>query len=184
MKAVGILALQGDFSEHADAVKKLGFTPKEVRLPEDLENIDRLIIPGGESTTIGLLAEKYKLIEPLKKFINSGKPVWGTCAGLILLAGHLGKLPVEVKRNFLGSQKNSFEAFVRIPAVSSKSFKVMFIRPPQIIKVKRQVEVLAKHKFGNKTSPIAIKYRNILATTFHSELEEDNPLTRYFLSEF
>ena len=183
MKTVGILALQGDFLEHAEAVKKFGFVPKEIRLPEDLENIDRLILPGGESTTIGLLAEKYKLIGPLKKFVSSGRPVWGTCAGLILLSAHLGKLPVEVKRNFLGSQKNSFEAFVRIPAVSSKSFKVMFIRPPQIVKTRRKVEVLAKHKFGSKTSPIAIRYKNILATTFHSELEEDNPITKYFLSD-
>lgn len=183
MKVVGILALQGDYIEHAKAVKKFGFQPKKVRLPEDLEGIDKLIIPGGESTTIGLLAEKYKLISPLKKFIKSGKPVWGTCAGLILLADHLGKLPVEIKRNFLGSQKNSFETYITSMPISNKRFKVMFIRPPQILKTRRKVEVLAKHSFKKNTSPIAVKYRNILATTFHSELDDDNPVTKYFLSE-
>ena len=184
MKTVGILALQGDFLEHARAVEKLGFTPKEIRLSEDLEEVEALIIPGGESTTIALLAEKYKLAGPIKKFVRGGKPVWGTCAGLILLADHLQVLPVEVKRNFLGSQKNSFETYIRSPAISSKSLHVMFIRPPQIVKTRRKVEILAKYKFKNVESPVAVRYKNILATTFHSELDEDNPLTRYFLSEF
>ncbi|MEX2014641.1 MAG: pyridoxal 5'-phosphate synthase glutaminase subunit PdxT [Candidatus Saccharimonadales bacterium] len=183
METVGILALQGDYFEHAKAVKKFDFKCKEIKLPEDLEEVDKLIIPGGESTTIGLLAVKYKLINPLKKFISSGKPVWGTCAGLILLADHLEKLPVEVRRNFLGSQKNSFETYLRSPAVSRKSLKVMFIRPPQIIKTKRKVEILAEYKFGSTVSPVAVKYKNILATTFHSELDEDNPLTKYFLTK-
>jgi len=183
LETVGILALQGDYYEHAEAVKKFGFKSKEIRLPEDLEKVDKLIIPGGESTTIGLLAEKYRLINPLKKFIGSGKPVWGTCAGLILLANHLEKLPVEVRRNFLGSQKNSFETYLRSPAVSHKSLKVMFIRPPQITKTKRNVEILARYKFGKTDSPVAVKYKNILGTTFHSELDEDNILTKYFLTQ-
>lgn len=184
MKTVGILALQGDFSEHAQAIKRFGYIPKEVRLPEHLEDIDKLIIPGGESTTMALLAEKYRLVKPLKKFIGSGKPVWGTCAGLILLADHLQVLPVEVKRNFLGSQKNSFETYIRSTAISSKSFKVMFIRPPQILRTKRKVEILAKYKFKNIDSPVAVRHKNILATTFHSELDTDNPVTKYFLAEF
>jgi 5'-phosphate synthase pdxT subunit len=184
LKTVGILALQGDYYEHIQAVEKLGFKSKEVRLPEDLEEIDKLIIPGGESTTIGLLAEKYKLIGPIKKFVSSDKPVWGTCAGLIFLTNHIEKLPVEVRRNFLGSQKNSFETFINSTVISNKPFKVMFIRPPQILKTKRKVEILARYKFGNITSPVAVRYKNILATTFHSELDDDNPLSRYFLSEF
>lgn len=184
MKIVGILALQGDYIEHAKAVEKFGFSPKEVKLAEDLEEVDKLILPGGESTAIGLLAEKYKLITPLKKFVASGKPVWGTCAGLILLANHLEKLPVEVRRNFLGSQKNSFETFINSTVISNKPFKVMFIRPPQVLKTKRKVEILARYKFGNTTSPVAVRYKNILATTFHSELDDDNPVSKYFLSEF
>lgn len=184
MKTVGILALQGDYYEHAGAAGNFGYKPTSVKLPEDLEEIDKLIIPGGESTTMSLLLEKYRLVSPLKKFINSGRPVWGTCAGLILLANHLEKLPVEVRRNFLGSQKNSFETYIRSPAISHKSFKVLFIRPPQITKLGRKVELLAEHKFGDIISPVAVKYKNILATTFHSELEENNPITGYFLSEF
>lgn len=184
MKTFGILALQGDYYEHARAVEKFGFKSKEVKLPEDLEGIDKLIIPGGESTTISLLAEKYKLIGPLKKFVSSGKPVWGTCAGLILLASHLEKLPVDVKRNFLGSQKNSFETNINSTLISNKPFKVMFIRPPQILKTRRKVEILARYKFGDAASPVAVRYKNILATTFHSELDDDNPVTKYFLSAF
>lgn len=184
MKVVGILALQGDYIEHAESVKKFGFEPKPVKLPEDLDKVDKLIIPGGESTTISLLAEKYKLINPLKKFISSGKPIWGTCAGLILLVNHLEKLPVEVRRNFLGSQKNSFETYLNTTVIANKPFKVMFIRPPQILKTKRKVEILARYKFGKTVSPVAVRYKNILATTFHSELDNNNPITKYFLSEF
>ncbi|HEX5797795.1 MAG TPA: pyridoxal 5'-phosphate synthase glutaminase subunit PdxT [Candidatus Saccharimonadales bacterium] len=184
MKVVGILALQGDFLEHSDAVEKLGFKAKEVKLPQDLEHIDKLIIPGGESTTIGLLAEKYKLVGPLKKFISSGRSVWGTCAGLIFLANHLEKLPIEVRRNALGSQKNSFETYISAPDISDKPFRVLFIRPPRILKTRRKVEVLADYKFGNAVSPVAVKYKNILATTFHSELDADNPITKYFLLKF
>lgn len=181
MKTVGILALQGDYYEHAQAIQKFGFNSKEVKLPEDLDEVNRLIIPGGESTTIGLLAEKYKLVNPLKKFVKLGKPVWGTCAGLILLANHLEKLPIEIKRNFLGSQKNSFETYINTTVISDKPFKVMFIRPPQISKIGRKVEILARYKFGSTASPVAVRYKNILATTFHSELDEDNPVTKYFL---
>jgi 5'-phosphate synthase pdxT subunit len=184
LKVIGILALQGDFLEHANAVKKLGFKPKEVKLPQDLEQVDKLIIPGGESTTIGLLAEKYKLVGPLKKFVSSGRAVWGTCAGLIFLANHLEKLPVEIRRNALGSQKNSFETYIRAPVISDKSFRVLFIRPPRILKTRRKVEILAEYKFGDTTSPVAVKYKNILATTFHSELDADNPITKYFLFKF
>ncbi len=183
MKTVGILAIQGDFYEHSEAVKKFGYKPKLIKLPEDLEEVDKLIIPGGESTAIGLMAKKYKLISPLKKFIKTGKPVWGTCAGLILLANHLEKLPIEIKRNFLGSQKNSFEAYLTATMISDKRFKVAFIRPPKILKKKRKVEILAEYRFNNTASPVAVRYKNILATTFHSELDDDNPVTKYFLSK-
>ena len=184
MGTIGILALQGDYAEHAKAMEKLGFKTKAVRLPEDLDGIDKMIIPGGESTTISLLAEKYGLIEPLKELIDSGKPVWGTCAGLILLADHLGKLPVKIKRNFLGSQRNSFEAKLDVPAISNKPMQAMFIRPPKIESVDKRVEILAEHKFGSENSPVAVRYKNILAMSFHSELDSTNIFSRFFLYDF
>ncbi|KAL3684827.1 hypothetical protein R1sor_002849 [Riccia sorocarpa] len=157
--AVGVLALQGSFKEHIVALKKLGVEAVEVRKPEQLNGLAGLIIPGGESTTMAKLAEEYKLIPALKEFANGGKPVWGTCAGLIFLADKavgqkaggqalLGGLDCTVHRNFFGSQLNSFEAELPAPAAltelgGSENFRAVFIRAPAIVEAGPDVDVLA-----------------------------------------
>src|SRR5262249_8162230 len=137
---VGVLALQGDFREHGKMLKEVGAEPREVRLPEDLEGLDGLIIPGGESTTIGKLMVAYNLQQPLCELIAAGTPVWGTCAGLILLAREtdnalagqplLATMHVHVRRNAFGSQGDSFEADLQAPALGDVPFHAVFIRGP------------------------------------------------------
>ena len=191
--AVGILALQGDFQEHATAVSRCGYPVCLVKLPDDLEKIGWLILPGGESTAIGTIAQKNGLIGPLRKFIKSGKPVWGTCAGLILLADRIegqkqdgqpsfGGLDVTVKRNFFGSQKQSFETRLVAPAISAGPLDASFIRAPGITQTGPAITILATYRYEGRDIPVAVRQNNLLATSFHTETTSQNLLHQYFLS--
>ena len=152
---VGVLALQGDFVEHGAILSSLGARPVEVRLPEHLDGLDGLIIPGGESTTMTRLMADYGLLEPLRAFAAS-RPVWGTCAGLILLARrasdlslpNLGLMDITVQRNAFGRQVDSFEADLEIPALGADPFHAVFIRAPVIEDVGAGVDVLARLPAG------------------------------------
>ena len=187
---IGVLALQGDFAEHIAVLKKLGVEASEIRLPEELENVDGLIIPGGESTTIGKLAEAYGLMEPLRKF-GKEKPIWGTCAGAIFLSrdAHrtqplLELMDIQVERNAFGRQIESFETDILIPALDAvgepgKPFHAVFIRAPLIEKVYGDARVLAKLPDGRM---VAAQQGHLLATSFHPELTDDDRFHRYFLS--
>ncbi|MFH0776836.1 MAG: pyridoxal 5'-phosphate synthase glutaminase subunit PdxT [Patescibacteria group bacterium] len=165
MKKIGILAIHGDVAEHAAILRKLKIEPVEVRAKKDFAKLDGLILPGGESTTISKLAEKFGLTSEIKKFAASGKPILGTCAGLILLA-RFGLLNVEIARNAYGRQVDSFEAELSIPKISKKKIPVAFIRAPKIISVGKSVEVLAE--FENV--PILVRQKNIFATSCHPEI--------------
>lgn len=167
-RRIGILAIHGSIAEHAAVLRKLKIEPTEVRTKEDFKNLDGLILPGGESTTIGDLAVKFKLIAEIKKFAASGKPILATCAGLILLA-QFGLLNVEVERNAYGRQLNSFEADLRIPILGTRKFPGIFIRAPKILRVGKNVEILAKFE----DTPIFVRQRNIFAANFHPELTDD-----------
>ena len=185
---VGVLALQGDFREHGKMLKELGAEPREVRLPQDLEGLDGLIIPGGESTTMGKLMVAYNLQQPLCEFIAAGAMVWGTCAGLILLAREtdnalagqplLATMRVRVKRNAFGSQGDSFEADLKVPALGDPPFHAVFIRGPSVERVEDGVEVLATLDDG---TIVAIRQDNLLGTAFHPEMTGDPRFHQYFL---
>lgn len=183
---IGVLALQGAFREHIETLRKLGVEAVEVRLPEQLEGLDGLIIPGGESTAIGKLAVKYGLQEAIRRFAESGKPVYGTCAGMILISkdvGHdqplLGVMDVKVERNAFGRQLDSFETDLPFPALGEEPFPAIFIRAPRIESMGNGVQVLASLPDG---TPVAARQGNMLVTAFHPELSEDSRLHRYFLA--
>jgi 5'-phosphate synthase pdxT subunit len=181
---VGVLALQGDFREHIAMVEALGAVASEIRLPADLAAIDALILPGGESTTMGKLAERYDLIDPMRTAIAAGLPTLGTCAGMILLASSttgppqplLEVLDVVVERNAFGRQVDSFEADVAI-AGWENPFPAVYIRAPWISKVGDGVEVLGE----SDGHPVMVRSRNILATSFHPELTSDPRIHRMLL---
>jgi 5'-phosphate synthase pdxT subunit len=186
---VGVLALQGDFREHGKMLKEVGAEPREVRLPGDLEGLDGLIIPGGESTTIGKLMVAYNLHQPLCELIAAGMPVWGTCAGLILLAREtdnalagqplLATMHVRVRRNAFGSQGDSFEADLKVPALGDPPFHAVFIRGPSVERVDAGVEVLATLEDG---TIVAVREGHLLGTAFHPEISGDPRFHAYFLS--
>lgn len=194
VSTIGVLALQGDFREHVEVLRRLGVEAREVRQPRDLEGVEGLIIPGGESTTIGRLAVKYDLVEPIRNLIATGRPVWGTCAGLIFLArdigGYeqpiLGVLDVVVERNAFGRQVDSFEidleipdlAEVSLPEEANRPFRAVFIRAPVVKAVGPGVKVLAR--LPDQTI-VAVRQENILGTAFHPELTDDTRFHRYFL---
>lgn len=182
---IGVLALQGAFIEHIKILASLGVQAIEVRKAEQLRDLDGLIIPGGESTTFGKLAAEFDLIAPLRKFCQTGKPVWGTCAGMIFLAKDVGRkqpviglMDVKVKRNAFGRQVDSFETDLDIPALGKPPFHAIFIRAPLIESVGKKVEVLAK--LGNGTI-VAARQGNLLATSFHPELTNDSRFHRYMI---
>lgn len=190
---VGVLALQGDFAEHVAMLRRLGVEAAEVRLPGQLEGLAGLIIPGGESTTIGKLAATYGLIEPLRQF-GREKPIWGTCAGAIFLAGEahrpqplLGLMDLTVERNAFGRQVDSFIADLVVPALGQepeRPFRAVFIRAPIIEKVGKGVEVLAHLPADGAQGEriVAARQGKLLATSFHPELTDDPRFHRYFLS--
>jgi pyridoxal 5'-phosphate synthase pdxT subunit len=186
---IGVLALQGAFIEHEQMLQRLGVEAVEVRLPKDLEGCAGVIIPGGESTTIGKLAVQYNLIEPLREMARSGKPLWGTCAGLIFMAKDvqrnqplLGLMDVTVQRNAFGRQVDSFEANLNIKGVDGdKPFHAIFIRAPLIESVGDGVEVLARVEKDDQEVIVAAQQGNLLVTSFHPELSNDDRFHRYFV---
>jgi pyridoxal 5'-phosphate synthase pdxT subunit len=164
---VGILALQGDFEAHARVVKQLGGEPVEVRVPSQLDGLDALIIPGGESTTMTLGIEREGLAEPLQEFVRSGKPTLGTCAGLIVLdRDHLGLLDVSARRNAFGRQRQSFEVDLDVKGFNGGPLRAVFIRAPWVEQTGEGVEVLAEID-GH---PVAVRQGNVLAVAFHPEI--------------
>jgi pyridoxal 5'-phosphate synthase pdxT subunit len=186
MATVGVLALQGDFREHREMLERMGAASPEVRLPRDLTGLDGLIIPGGESTTIVRLMRSAGLLPPLKGLAAEGFPIWGTCAGMILLARRLDTtgipaleaMDIAVRRNAFGRQVDSFEADLSIPALGDPPFHAVFIRAPIIEEVGPGVEIVAQLHDG---TPVAARQGRLLATAFHPELTADDRLHRLFL---
>jgi 5'-phosphate synthase pdxT subunit len=175
MPLVGVLALQGGFEAHGKALDRLQVPSREVRTIKDLEELDALIIPGGESTTIGMGVEREGLAEPLIEFARSGKPVLGTCAGMIMLdREHLGVLDISVRRNAFGRQLASFETDL---TVAGASIHAVFIRAPWVEEIGDGVEVLAEVD-GH---PVAVRQGNILAVAFHPELSGDVALHEWLV---
>jgi len=184
MTRVGVLALQGDVREHIRILHSLGVDATDVKSPEQLERVDALVIPGGESTTIGKMAVRFGLSEPLRDALGDGLPVYGTCAGMILLAGAVtegdqplfGALDVVVKRNAFGRQNESFEADLEIEGLEDP-FHAVFIRAPWIEKVGSEVEVLSEVD----DHPVMVRQGRILATSFHPELTGDGRIHQMLL---
>lgn len=187
---IGVLALQGDFEEHIHMLSRLGVETREVRLPEHLEGLDGLIIPGGESTTIGKLADAYGLFEPLREF-GSQKAIWGTCAGAIFLSKDvhrqqplLGLMHITVERNAFGRQVSSFEVDLDVPVLEQVApgagpYHAVFIRAPLIESVENDVRVLSEL---SDSRIVAAQQGRFLATSFHPELTGDDRFHRYFIS--
>ena len=182
---IGVLALQGAFREHEKSLKSCGAETCQIRLPEHLEDIDALVIPGGESTTMIRLLLEYGLLDKIKERAEKGMPIFGTCAGMVLLSKKvegsdqitLKLMDTVVKRNAFGRQVNSFEAGLDIEMFDTP-YRGVFIRAPYIVSVGQGVEVLAKYQ----DKIVMVKQGNFLASAFHPELTEDNRIHKYFLS--
>jgi 5'-phosphate synthase pdxT subunit len=187
MKKVGVLALQGSFVEHIAALGRLGVEAFPVRLPAELKGLGGLVMPGGESTTIGKLMREYHLVDELNRLIANGLPVFGTCAGMILLAKRvfgldqqpLGAMHIEVRRNAFGRQVDSFESDLEVPVLGQSPFHAVFIRAPWIVRAGKGVEILASLPDGR---PVAAREKNLVATAFHPELTTDLRFHDYFLT--
>jgi len=187
---IGVLALQGDFEDHIQVLRQLGVETAEIRLPGQLHDLRGLIIPGGESTTIGKLATDFDLLEPLKDF-GKMNAVWGTCAGAIFLSSDarreqtlMGLMEIRVERNAFGRQVDSFEVDIAVPALktvdaSERPFRAIFIRAPLIKSVHGTTEVLAELDDGRI---VAAQQGHLLATSFHPELTDDDRFHRYFVN--
>jgi 5'-phosphate synthase pdxT subunit len=184
---IGVLALQGAFIEHISIMQQLGVEALPIRLPNQLDGLDGLIIPGGESTAILQLMEGFSLIHPLRELAKAGLPILGTCAGMICLAKKVSNYDIEtlaiadivVKRNAFGRQIDSFETALSIPVLGDKPFSAIFIRAPSIEEAHTQVEILARLPSG---VAVACRQENLIATAFHPELTDDLRLHSYFLS--
>ena len=185
-RRIGILAVQGDVREHARALAEIGAEAVEVRLPRDLVGLDALILPGGESTAMRRLIDRYGMREPIVALARGGAPVYGTCAGMILLAERiaggeepvLALLDVTVQRNAYGRQLDSFEADLDVPALGDEPLHGVFIRAPLVSELGPGVEVLARDPDGR---PIAVRQGRVLATAFHPELTHDRRMHRLLL---
>lgn len=185
-KTIGVLALQGAFVEHITSLKKLKVEALAIRSTEDLVSLDGLIIPGGESTTIGRLMVHYGFIEALRELSKNGFPIFGTCAGMILLARSvlglgvetIGTMDIKVRRNAFGRQVDSFEASLSVSALGEAPFPAVFIRAPIIVDTEPEVEILACLPDG---TPVAARQRNLLVSAFHPELTSDLRFHAYFL---
>jgi 5'-phosphate synthase pdxT subunit len=190
---IGVLALQGAFAEHIKLFAQLGVQAVEVRKPEQLNGLDGLVVPGGESTSMGLIAQRWGLMEPLQAWVASGKPTWGICAGMILLSERvtgqkrggqmlIGGLDVTVNRNYFGRQVNSFEANLEAPQLGDEPYPAVFIRAPAIVKMGPRVESLAGLPGQNGEDVyVAVRQGSILATAFHPELTSDLRWHRLFV---
>ncbi|MFI7607258.1 pyridoxal 5'-phosphate synthase glutaminase subunit PdxT [Micromonospora sp. NPDC049366] len=192
MPAIGVLALQGDVREHAAALAAAGADVRPIRRPHELDAVDGLVIPGGESTTISKLVDIFELREPIDKRIAAGMPVYGSCAGMIMLATEVldGRpdqrgfdgITMTVRRNAFGRQVDSFEAPVAVSGVDGEPFHAVFIRAPWVERVGDGVEVLGRVTEGPAAGRIvAVRQGNLLATSFHPELTGDRRLHRYFV---
>ncbi|MFD7922735.1 pyridoxal 5'-phosphate synthase glutaminase subunit PdxT [Streptomyces sp. NPDC059740] len=185
---IGVLALQGDVREHLAALAGVGAEGRQVRRPEELADLDGLVVPGGESTTMSNLAVAFGLLEPLRAFVAAGRPVYGTCAGMIMLADRLldgrpdqhtlGGVDMTVRRNAFGRQNESFEADVEVSGVAGGPVRGVFIRAPWVESVGEAAQVLAVHD-GHT---VAVRQGNVLATSFHPELTGDHRLHGLFVS--
>ena len=185
---VGVLAVQGDFAEHVAVIRGLGHDPVEVRLPDDLQGLDGLIMPGGESTTFSRLMDLFRLKMPIASLAGDGMPLWGTCAGMIMMAGEITEpdpvpmrlMDIGLVRNGYGRQVDSFEEDLDVPALGPEPFHAIFIRAPVIRSVGDGVETLARLSDG---SPVAVRQGRMLGTAFHPELTRDGRFHEYFLSD-
>ncbi len=187
---IGVLALQGDFREHLKMVQALGHETVAVRLPQHLDGLDGLIIPGGESTAIGKLMVAYDLVEPLRAAIRDGMPIWGTCAGMILLAKStdnamqgqplLATMDIHVCRNAFGAQRESFITDLTIPVIGPEPFRAVFIRAPIVLETGPGVEILARLEGDGPI--VAVRQGQLLGTAFHPEISGDLRFHRYFVS--
>ena len=183
---IGVLAVQGDFAEHIASLRKLGIEAHEIRLPHQMVDLDGLIIPGGESTTLSRLMSIYGLREPVEQHCRDGKGLWGTCAGMIMMAREiteedpepLGLMDIGVQRNSFGRQIDSFEQDLEVQTFKGGAFHGIFIRAPGVIRVGDGVEVLASLPDGQA---VAVRQGNMLASSFHPELTTDIRFHRYFL---
>jgi 5'-phosphate synthase pdxT subunit len=184
---VGVLALQGTFVEHIGILQQLGVESSPIRLPRELHTVDGLVIPGGESTTMLRLMESFGLIQPIKEMAQDGLPIWGTCAGMILLAKNvsnyemetLGLMDVKIRRNAFGSQVDSFEADLEIPLVGREPFHAVFIRAPIVEEARQGTEILSRFPDG---PIVAVRQNRLLACAFHPEFTGDLRFHSYFLS--
>jgi 5'-phosphate synthase pdxT subunit len=188
---IGVLALQGDFREHIRAVDACGHEALEVRRVSELDQCQALILPGGESTTIALLARKFELIEPLKNRIAQGMPTYGSCAGMILLADRIvdgvegqetfGGIDMTVRRNAFGRQVDSFESELDF---AGHQLRAVFIRAPWVEDLGSEVDVISSVKTpAGERHPVAVRYKHLMATSFHPELTHDLAVHRYFFDE-
>ncbi len=183
---IGVLAVQGDFAEHIAILRRIGVETREVRLPEQLDALSGLIIPGGESTTLSRLMSIYHLREPVARIAAEGRAVWGTCAGMIMLANEiteqdpvpLGLMDIGVQRNAFGRQVDSFEQPLQIEPLDPDPYNCIFIRAPVVIRVGPAVDVLASLEDGR---PVAVQQGNLFATAFHPELTRDTRVHQYFV---
>ena len=185
---IGVLALQGDFREHAAALERSGVATRFIRRPHDLDGLDALVLPGGESTTIAHLARVFELFDPLVARIRDGLPTYGSCAGMILLADRLidgapgqetfGGLDIIVRRNAFGRQVDSFESRLTFDGADVDA---VFIRAPWVEEVGEGVEILSTVTVNGAVHPVAVRDRHLLATSFHPELTMDSRVHRYFL---
>lgn len=188
-KNIGLLALQGAFREHGNAMRALGCDVSELRQKKHLAGIDAMIIPGGESTAIGKLLVDLDMLDTVREMLREGLPVYGSCAGLILLCKtiigseqlRLGLLDAAVRRNAFGRQVDSFECNLPVPVLGDAPFPAVFIRAPLIESAGPEVDVLAEVEMGGQNKPVAVRQGNILATSFHPELTDDMRFHRYFL---
>ncbi|WP_342433775.1 pyridoxal 5'-phosphate synthase glutaminase subunit PdxT [Neobacillus sp. FSL H8-0543] len=184
MVKIGVLALQGAVREHIRSIEECGVEAIAIKRKEELKEVDGLILPGGESTAMRRLIDKYDFMDALKEFAADGKPMFGTCAGLILLANnivdynapHIGVMDITVERNSFGRQRDSFEADLAIKDVA-ESFPAVFIRAPHIVEAGAEVEVLAKHN----DRIVAAREGQFLGCSFHPELTDDHRITAYFV---
>lgn len=184
---VGVLALQGTFAEHIDSLRQLNVEAPPIRLPHEFNTLDGLIIPGGESTTMLRLMESFGLIQPIREMARDGLPIWGTCAGMILLAKNvsshrmetLGLMDTKVRRNAFGSQVDSFEADLDIPLIGEEPFHAVFIRAPIVEEAGPGVKILSRLP---DDTVVATRQNHLLACAFHPEFTDDSRFHSYFLN--
>jgi len=189
---VGVLALQGDVREHQDMLRECGARTTRVRTTDDLDGVDAIVIPGGESSTMSLLARTSGLLEPLRDRVAAGMPAYGSCAGMIMLADRIldgradqvtiGGIDMTVRRNAFGRQVDSFESDLEMPALGSPAFRGVFIRAPWVEQVGEAVEVIGRVPAGaDEGRIVAVRQGSLIATSFHPEITGDARVHRYFL---